>query len=403
MEGGIDHNKNLEAKIEKGLSDYEKQISTYGKTKEQAYEWVTSGWFQDWKDAFDKALSEKESVAQEEIIEEQEPEKARESIVEIPAELTDEQVLEGIRINEQREQERLRRNNKTEDGISPNIEVPKKEVVGAYEKAARERDEKAKAEEAQREQKRAEDKRIQDLRNQLTGSQQEEEILDEDQKTIRNIKGIMAQLVKAAANIGENANEKTQELAARILENPLGKEKILEGYGSTFRGSVEKLLAAVEQQENALKVIQGFEQIDQLFKMLNEDYYFLTHITPPQDAQDIYNSNFSYSLGGGLSGTMTALSKDGVMQQIGKIIAGESPHRGYEGMFIVAIPKNILPSDRRFDAEAFSDYLTDHAFNENGTVNEKYMDGSNIKIPSEFNLGYLNKDIFTYNPTFIKK
>lgn len=129
---------------------------------------------------------------------------------------------------------------------------------------------------------------------------------------------------------------------------------------------------------NALGIRQS-KNIKKDIENLAKDNYILTHITDEQDAKNIFNSVFEFSLGGGLSGTATLLGSNGVLEQLNRILSGNSPHRGLTGMTIFAIPKNLLRE--RATTEDIENFII-----------ENYPEsiGDNIGIPNEFNAGYFN-------------
>jgi hypothetical protein len=164
----------------------------------------------------------------------------------------------------------------------------------------------------------------------------------------------------------------------------------LESFGNRPESWKKEILASSskESEISSMNEAKGIEEIQNVLEELGKDNYIFTHITMPNTAEKIYNSNFTYSLGTGLNGTMAMTGSSGAVMQIDKIFAGESPHRGLTGMFIIAIPKDILPThsiDNKISSDGIENYLIDN-----------YPEMANGIIPSQFNFGYLAGDTLHY-------
>jgi hypothetical protein len=164
----------------------------------------------------------------------------------------------------------------------------------------------------------------------------------------------------------------------------------IESFGEIPESWKKEILASNTNENIPAGVVEstGIEEIKSALAAVSEDNYLFTHITAPDVAEKIYNSNFVYSLGTGLTGTMTFIGANGALGQIEKIFGGESPHRNLTGMFIIAIPKNLLPTpgpDTKINGEVIENFLI-----------ENYSSMQKGEIPKEFNFGYL-KDQTLYH------
>ncbi len=131
-----------------------------------------------------------------------------------------------------------------------------------------------------------------------------------------------------------------------------------------------------------------------VIEKIGKTHYLFTHQTEESVAQKIFNEEFHTSPGNGISGTMSWLGSEGVINQIQRQLQGDA-HRGYKGMFLVAIPKELLDTGSRNKADALEEYLMDHE------TYGKYGNGD-IYIPKEYNLGYLQGSVLHVNPAFVE-
>jgi hypothetical protein len=197
----------------------------------------------------------------------------------------------------------------------------------------------------------------------------------------------------------ESFDPKVQQYVNEIRSGK-SKEYVLGGAQKSLVEAVEKELAKddIEQFEEqaGLEKVHGLESIKNMFNEIVGEYYFFTHQTDEETAESIYNSNFEVSPGTGISSTMTPSSVDALINQIERQIQGDS-HRGYKGMFIVAVPRAILDAQQiRNKADAFESLLLESPdYGKNGN--------SNLIVPNEYNLGYLQGEDFYYNKELVKK
>lgn len=202
-----------------------------------------------------------------------------------------------------------------------------------------------------------------------------------------------------ANNLGEGLkNSFTEKIGKYVNEIRAGanKERVIDGLPPSFVKAIEEELAksntAEKKEEPGVFEISGIENIKKDIENISKDHFLFTHITDESIAKEIYGSSFEVSMGTGISSTMTLLGENGVNEQIEKILKGESPHRGYNGMIIIAIPKSLFnksgDSDFRFKPENLEDYLIE---------NDMYK-GSKFVIPQEFNYAYLNGDTLYKKP-----
>lgn len=140
---------------------------------------------------------------------------------------------------------------------------------------------------------------------------------------------------------------------------------------------------------------EGLENIKAVLEKVGQTHYLFTHQTEEGVAQDIFNSQFHVSPGTGISSTMTWLGPETVLNQIQRQMDGDA-HRGYKGMLIVAVPKELLDKQGgRNKAEALSDYLLESPeYGKDGT--------SDLVIPKEYNLGYLQGSALKVSSNFVE-
>jgi hypothetical protein len=167
----------------------------------------------------------------------------------------------------------------------------------------------------------------------------------------------------------------------------------------------EEKLAKEQEQINSLREqlgaiskdakFEGVENMAPIIEAIGKTHYLFTHQTEEGTAKSIFESTFHVSPGTGIASTMTWLGSEGVVNQIERQLQGDS-HRGYKGMLIVAIPKEILDQQGgRNKAEALSDYLLESP--------EYGKDGnSDLVIPKEYNLGYLEGNVLHVSNSFIE-
>jgi hypothetical protein len=111
---------------------------------------------------------------------------------------------------------------------------------------------------------------------------------------------------------------------------------------------------------------------------LPDNVYYLTHITQPEIAKKIYNTQFN--LGTSLSGTFGWANKETLFKILSDMIDGKSPHRNQLGMFILALPKSEFgetSSTRKVSLDTIEDDLLDN-----------YPEFAQGHIPRKFHFGY---------------
>jgi hypothetical protein len=215
-----------------------------------------------------------------------------------------------------------------------------------------------------------------------------------------------AQIYNTFMNIGKGISEgmkqafdpKVQQYVDEIRSGK-SKEYVLGGAPKSMVDAVEKELAkdgsenTIEQED--LEKVHGIENMKSVFEAVGKTHYLFTHQTGEDTAKNIYNSNFQVSLGTGISSTLSWVGPDNALNQIQRQINGDA-HRGYKGMFVVAIPKELLdqPGTMRNKAEALELILSESP--------DYGKDGNpNIVIPSEYNLGYLQGEDFYFNKKLV--
>jgi len=134
-----------------------------------------------------------------------------------------------------------------------------------------------------------------------------------------------------------------------------------------------------------LKLFENFKE-DQKIELKNkidslpDDNHYLTHVTMPDDAKKIFNTQFSFNLGTGLSGTFGIANKESLYRILSGMIDGVSPHRNQLGMFLLAMPKSEfgeMSATKRVSLDTIESDLLDN-----------YDEFAAGKVPTKFNFGY---------------
>ena len=162
----------------------------------------------------------------------------------------------------------------------------------------------------------------------------------------------------------------------------------LESFGEIPQTWKDQILLSKNETNTELVAVNNLEEIKNVLESAGKDTYLFTHITAPDVARNIYNTQFKYSLGTGLTGTMTFTGPESAYIQIQKIVSGESPHRNLNGMFVLAIPKKLFKesgADYKISGDSIESYLI-----------ENYPSMASGEIPKEFNFGYFDGDNFNY-------
>lgn len=137
--------------------------------------------------------------------------------------------------------------------------------------------------------------------------------------------------------------------------------------------------AFVPGEQAAEKSIeQKRQELREKINSFPDDMLFMTHVTRDEWAKSIFNGQFKYNLGTGLNGTFgVGVGKETIFNILSDMLDGNSPHQGYLGMFIAAIPKSELQSIGRMTADNIETYLM-----------EVYPEMAEGKIPTKFNFAY---------------
>jgi hypothetical protein len=115
---------------------------------------------------------------------------------------------------------------------------------------------------------------------------------------------------------------------------------------------------------------------------LPDSNHYLTHVTSPEFAKSIFETQFKFNLGTGLSGTTAITNKSNLYTLLSNMIDGISPHRNQLGCFLLAMPKSEfgeISSERRVSIDTIENDLLDN-----------YQEFSNGNIPVKFNYGYFD-------------
>lgn len=223
------------------------------------------------------------------------------------------------------------------------------------------------------------------------GSQSPVQGKTEEQRKVNQIKDFFD--LGDMSNIVSAQEQKFRDYADRI-KNGEPKEKVLQGLPKSMTDSVERILnSESEIKKVTIEKITGVENMKHMILEVSKTHHLFTHQTDEGTAKKIFESNFEVSPGTGINSTMTWLSNDMLVNQIQRQLEGDS-HRGYKGMFIIAVPKEIidtLPGNNK--ADVLEDYLLESPdYGRNG--NPK------IVIPEKFNFAYLQGEDLFVNQAF---
>lgn len=134
-----------------------------------------------------------------------------------------------------------------------------------------------------------------------------------------------------------------------------------------------------------LKLFESFREdlkseLKSKIDSLPDSNYYLTHVTGPDVAKKIFDTQFSFNLGTGLSGTFGIANKETLYRVLSGMIDGKSPHRNQLGMFLLAMPKSEfgeMSVTKRVSLDTIENDLLD-----------SYDEFASGKIPTKFNFGY---------------
>lgn len=115
---------------------------------------------------------------------------------------------------------------------------------------------------------------------------------------------------------------------------------------------------------------------------LPDSNHYLTHVTQPDVAKKIFETQFKFNLGTGLSGTTAITNKENLYRLLSNMIDGVSPHRNQLGLFLLAMPKSEfgeMSAERRISLDTIESDLLDN-----------YPEFAGGNIPVKFNFGYFD-------------
>ncbi len=184
-------------------------------------------------------------------------------------------------------------------------------------------------------------------------------------------------------NLNSKPTNKVEEYIKRYQAG-----ESLESFGEIPQSWKDQILLSKNETNPELVSVNNLEEIKNVLESVGKENYLFTHITAPDVAKNIYNTQFVYSLGTGLTGTMTFTGSEGARLQIQKLISGQSPHRNLNGMFVLAIPKKLFKesgASYKISGDSIESYLI-----------ENYPSMAVGEIPKEFNFGYFDGDSFNY-------
>ncbi len=208
---------------------------------------------------------------------------------------------------------------------------------------------------------------------------------------------------KISHESGGNSKENDLSISQTTLQEKTEDQMVLRQQKENDRlDKIEELRTLLGANKNTLENLgdsteayDGIENIKQVIENVGATHYLFTHQTDESTARSIFESQFHVSPGTGISSTMTWLGADGVVNQIERQLKGDA-HRGYKGMAIVAIPKEVLDAvGVKSKADALEQYLMEHpSYGQNGSAD--------LFIPKEYNLGYLEGSVLNVDKNFVK-
>jgi hypothetical protein len=128
-------------------------------------------------------------------------------------------------------------------------------------------------------------------------------------------------------------------------------------------------------------------ELKKQIEALPDDMIYGAHVTGDDVAKNIYDTQFKYSLGTALQGTVGLTSKKGLLDLMNNLLDGKSPHRNQFGVFILAFPKSEFgetSADRKVNLDTIESDMLDNY--------PEFLEG---KIPTKFNFGYFKDGILS--------
>ena len=144
-------------------------------------------------------------------------------------------------------------------------------------------------------------------------------------------------------------------------------------------------LAALEAPVSDIEAKKA--ELKKQIEALPDDMIYGAHVTGDDVAKNIYDTQFKYSLGTALQGTVGLTSKKGLLDLMNNLLDGKSPHRNQFGVFILAFPKSEFgetSAERKVNLDTIESDMLDNY--------PEYLEG---KIPTKFNFGYFKDGILS--------
>jgi len=157
--------------------------------------------------------------------------------------------------------------------------------------------------------------------------------------------------------------------------------------------AVEPIVEVIERPTPIVEtpVVSDIEakkaELKKQIEALPDDMIYGAHVTGDDVAKNIYDTQFKYSLGTALQGTIGLTSKKGLLDLMNNLLDGKSPHRNQFGVFILAFPKSEFgenSADRKVNLDTIESDMLDNY--------PEYLEG---KIPTKFNFGYFKDGILS--------
>jgi hypothetical protein len=144
---------------------------------------------------------------------------------------------------------------------------------------------------------------------------------------------------------------------------------------------------SVAQPAPASNIETKKAELKKQIEALPDDMIYGAHVTGDDVAKNIYDTQFKFSLGTALQGTVGLTSKKGLLDLMNNLLDGKSPHRNQFGVFILAFPKSEFgetSAERKVNLDTIESDMLDNY--------PEYLEG---KIPTKFNFGYFKDGILS--------
>ncbi|MGL5711810.1 MAG: hypothetical protein ACRCX2_02220, partial [Paraclostridium sp.] len=189
---------------------------------------------------------------------------------------------------------------------------------------------------------------------------------------LRGKRNILAQLI-----LDTNPNQATKDMIKGLLDTHYEK---YEYNTNDISDTIQNLTSKEEESQEegiSMNPVDSVQSLQQQLNNLEENSYYITHITSDNNAVNIFNSSLSMSAG--VASTTSIVTKQGLIDLINNLEKGISLHRGYLDLFIGKIDKTVLDKE---NGRTLQDKLENY-------LDENFIeDVAKTQLPASFNFGY---------------